>query len=689
MTRAQQPGTFTVALDHQRGRFFLWFPVLLGIGVGTYFALPHEPQDWAKFGGAGVSLCILGAALWFRWSVTLVCLGGLATILLGLSVAGLRTEAVRAPVLDYRYYGPVEGTLIKVDRSLSDRTRLTLTDVNLSRMAPERTPNRVRVSVQGDEFSDVPPIGARVMLTANLSPPQGPAEPGGFDFRRHAWFLGLGAVGYTRTPVLTVSPPKPHDPATAVARLRATLSHGLQDHLPGEVGGFAAAVLTGDRSGMDRSTIDSLRASNLAHLLAISGLHMGLLTGFVFLFVRTGLSLIPRVALRYSTKKWAAVSALAAGAFYLLLSGGAVATERAFVMASTFLVAVLMDRRAITLRAVALAAVIVLILRPETLTSPGFQMSFAATFALVVGFSAIRDWQYANVPRWMLPAIGLVVSSAIAGAATAPFGAAHFNQIAHYGLIANILSVPVMSLVVIPAAVVAAVLWPVGLHGLGLWVMGKGIAWIIGVASRIADWDNALSFVHTPPGFVLPVLTIGVLYSVLWVGRMRIAGLGLVAAAFLGWSTAERPEILVSQSGGQIGLFTDKTRAISRAKGDGFAVRSWLENDGDPVARLAAFEREGFSGPTHLRTARVGDIIVVHATGKKGAAEISAACTYADLVVTNKPAKVDGCWILDAGTLAKLGSVSVDPATGKVLRSAQAVAGNRPWTQNRWANAGQ
>ncbi|KKK80916.1 hypothetical protein LCGC14_2818710, partial [marine sediment metagenome] len=216
------------------------------------------------------------------------------------------------------------------------------------------------------------------------------------------------------------------------------------------------AILTGDRSGMGRDTLQALRDSNLAHLLAISGLHMGLLTGVVFSALRFALALIPALALGHPVKKYAAVGALLAGAGYLALSGGNVATQRAYIMVAVVLGAVLLDRRALTLRGVALAATIVLVLRPEALTGPGFQMSFAATTALIAVFRLMRDSGGPRAPRLLQPVLALVVSSGVAGAATAPIAAAHFNQIAKFGLVANLLSVPLMGTLVMPAAVLAA-----------------------------------------------------------------------------------------------------------------------------------------------------------------------------------------------------------------------------------------
>ena len=255
------------------------------------------------------------------------------------------------------------------------------------------------------------------MTTVHLSPPQGPVEPGGFDFRRHAWFQRLGAVGYTRVPVLTIR--------TRVGQTVAAFGSPrggwrsrkrVQAIPPGEVGGFAAAVTTGDRSGMGQSTLESLRASNLAHLLAISGLHMGLLTGIRICFVPYRTFGDPSACIAHAGAQDGGLSAaLVAAVIYLLLSGGNVATERAFVMVSVMLGAVLIDRRAISLRAVAVAALVVLILRPESLVSPGFQMSFAATTALVAVFGALREFWPMPGPKWLKPVFGIVLSSAIAG----------------------------------------------------------------------------------------------------------------------------------------------------------------------------------------------------------------------------------------------------------------------------------
>ncbi|MCF6429529.1 ComEC/Rec2 family competence protein [Leisingera sp. MMG026] len=657
-------------LQAQRGHLFPWTPVFLGTGIGAYFSLKSEPGA-TVFAGLAMCALLMAAGAMSRRSLAFL-LWAPALAAAGLCLAGARAHRVSAPVLEFRYYGAVEGRVVAVDRSPTDALRLTLDQVRLDRVAAENTPARVRISLKAQE--QVPPPGARVMTTAHLLPPQGPAEPGGFDFRRHAWFKQLGGLGYTRVPVLLAKAPGQGLP---VERLRRNMAQGLQDRLAGETGGFAAAFTTGDRSGVGQQTLTALRQSNLAHLLAISGLHMGLLTGFVFAALRVAFNLIPVLALRWPVKKLAALAALTAGAGYLALSGGNVATERAFVMVAVMFGAVLLNRRAITLRAVAVAAWIVLLRRPESLLSPGFQMSFAATAALVAVFAALRDREVPLGPRWLRPVLALVISSAVAGAATAPFAAAHFNTVPHYGLLANLLSVPVMGSVVIPAAVLALCLAPFGLEMIGLTVMRWGLDWILAVAQTVSEFEGALSHVPAPGVWVLPLFAAGMLFAVIWQGWLRLAGLLPAACALLMWGAAERPVVLIADSGGLVGVMSPHGRALSRAKGQGFTAKIWLENDGDPAGQIAAAAR--WSGETEALPIWQGPgFRLVHAPGKRKLAQASA-CKKGDIIVSTVTAQTpENCLLLTSAVMRQTGSIAVTATGG--LQTSRSVSGQRLWT---------
>ena len=687
-----QPGArLSEALSRQSGNLLPWAPVALGLGIGLYFALRWEPDAlaWGLLGLAAFALVLLTLVVGEAWRPLPIFL---VLAILGGGLAAARTHAVAAPVLGFRYYGPIEGRVVEVDRSASEAVRLTLDRVVLEDVSPARTPERIRISLHGRQGFVTPVPGMQVILTGHLSPPSGPAEPGDFDFRRMAWFERLGGVGYTRTPVLMLAPAEEGRAGLAVHRLRAHLAAWVRARIPGDPGGFAAAVTTGDRSGLSRAETQAMRDANLYHLVAISGMHMGMLVAFVFGLVRTGVALIPPLALRVSSKKAAALVALPVAAFYLALAGRSVSTERAFVMVAVMLVAILIDRRALTMRSVAVAALIVLALRPETLLNPGFQMSFAAVVALVASFELIRGWRIEEPRwRWLTPALMLVFSSAVAGAATAPFAAAHFNRVAHYGIVANFFAVPAMGLVVMPGAVLMAILGPLGLAAPAVWLVETGARWILGVAEMVAGWQGAVSAVPTPPGAVLPLATMGALTVILWQGRGRWVGLAPVAAALVLWTGATRPALLVTETGALLGLMTAEGRALSQPNGDSFAASVWLENDGATRDQEAAFALPGLpeTAPRIFR-ATLGGQEVLGLRGR-GALDSVQDCDGARLIVTNmEDDRARSCEVYDIRRLRQTGALAIDlgPDGGLKITTAAELAGSRPWTARGSARPG-
>ncbi len=670
------------ALASRRGQMLPWAPVCLGLGIGLYFALRTEPGQ-----GGLIALCLgLGSLtlLARRGPDRLVLPAmGLALVTLGFLTAAARSHLVAAPVLTFRYYGPVEGRVVDIDRSFSDQIRVTLDRVSLADTVPGRTPAQVRIALHGDAATWHPEPGQQVRIIANVAPPDGPVAPGGFDFQRLAWFSRLGGVGYSRKPVEILG--QGSGWTLWAFRARMDLSQAMQAGMHGQAGAFAAALMTGDRSGVTAATNDMLRASNLSHMISISGLHMGLLTGFVFALCRYGLALVPPLALRANSKKLAAWVALAAATFYMLLAGPDVATRRSYVMAAVMLVAVLCDRRAISLRTVAIAALICLMAEPESLVEPGFQMSFGATLALIVGFEHWRRVE-ALLPGPMKPVAMAVLSSLIAGTATAPIAAAHFNRIAEYGLLANLLAVPVMGIAVMPAGVIAALLAPLGLAAPALWVMEKGCAVILYIAGWVAGLGGAVIPVPAPPDIVLPLL--GLAGSVLLIARLwplRLAAAAVLALAFALWGNAHRPDLLIGGEGTLAGLMTPEGRALSKAKGAGFVAQNWLEDDGDAADQETAALRAGFSAQGKDRTAMLGGAKVLIFTGKGARQRAEGTCAPATVVVLSEDwgsRPPDGpCLILDLYRLRRSGTVALSAVADGLpaMQSARDWAGSRPW----------
>lgn len=656
-------------LSAQRTAAPLWVPVVLGLGIGLYFGLLREPQVWELVLATGSIAVLLVCAVVRQSAVVFL----ISVFILGTVWSAINARLHEAPRLTENHYGAVTGRVIWIDTSSSGATRLTLDQVRLSASFRD-PPERARVSLHGAQEWIVPRPYQTIGLTAHLSPPNGRAEPDGFDFQRHAYFLKLGAVGYTRLPALELAPPE----GVSLFGLRHAIGQYVQAHLPAKEAALAMAVTTGDRSGLSQDTLEALRASNLAHLLAISGLHLGLLAGVVFGALRFGFALRPSMEMRWTAKKIAAASALAAASAYLAISGAGIATQRAFIMTAVALCAILLDQRALSLRAVAVAATIVLILHPVSLVSPGFQMSFAATTALIAVFAFLRGRLPHTMPTWAKAALSLLISSSVAGLATAPFGAAHFNQIASYGLLANLLSVPVMGLIVVPAAVAAAVLWPFGLAWMGLKIMGLGLSWILWVAQTISALPNATRAILAPDPQVLPLLTLGAIWLILWIGRFRWLGLLPICCAFALWAQTERPDILIEQQGKLVGIMGPEGRILSKPRGQGFVAQTWLENDGDTATQEEAHHR---SAQQKLFQSPIPTGTLWHAPGKRALA-LFDGCTKGDIFVTDQPLTTpQNCTTFDANTFRQTGSIAIRfDGTTMHITTAQQKRGARLWT---------
>ncbi|MFW2586796.1 ComEC/Rec2 family competence protein [Sagittula sp. SSi028] len=651
---------------------------MLGVGIGTYFSLRVEPAFWMLCACVAFGLLVVAHRRFAFGAVAGLLLTGMCLTSLGFGIAGLRAHAVSGPVIKYRHYGAIEGRVVAIDRSASDAVRLTLDRVVLERTDPKDVPKRVRVSLHGGPNVQPTP-GMIAILTGHLGPPGGAVEPGGFDFRRHAWFLRLGAVGYTRSPVLLLDEPSG---GLLVFRARRALSSYVTQKLPGETGAFAAAIMSGDRSDVGQATLQALRDSNLAHLLAISGLHMGLLSGFVFAALRLLLLTVPTVRHHWPVKKLAAGGALIVAAGYLALSGGNIATERAFIMVAVALTAIMVNRRAISLRTVAIAALMVLLLRPEALLSPGFQMSFAATVALVAVFEGLsRRNALGSLPKVLSGVLSLVVSSAVAGAATAPVGMAHFNQASVYGLLANLVSVPVMGLLVVPVGVCAVLLMPFGVDVLALTVMGWGLDWILAVAKAVASWPGATRAVMAPPPTVLAVIACGGLILCLWRGVGRVAGVLPIGIGCAFWAMADRPEVLIADNGTLVGIMTEQGRAISRSKGASFIAQNWLENDGHGLTQGDAAElwpgiREG-----SIVRARIGTHEVVHLQGQRAVDGFGPCQPHQIIVASVDYPSDEECTVYDIGGLSRTGAVALAFQDGNVVvTTASQTSGHRLWS---------
>jgi len=425
-----------------------------------------------------------------------------------------------------------------------------------------------------------------------LSPPPPPVAPGAFDFQRHAFFKGLGAIGYSLGQARPAAAPEdgPSEGfAIRLSHFRRQVNQRVVAVVPGAEGAVAAALITGERGAIPKDVLVAMRDAGLAHLLAISGLHLGLVAGFIFFCARALLALVPAIALRYPIKKWAAAVVLLGAFGYLLLSGATIPTQRAFLMVGLVLLAVMTDRTGFSMRHVAWAAIVVLLLMPESLFGASFQLSFAAVVALIAVYEALRNEVTlfgrnggggGGRPWWRRPALyvaGVALTTLVAGTATAPFAAFDFNRMTTYGLAANMAAVPITAFWIMPWGLLALCLMPVGLEHLALVPMGWGIGVVIEVARTVSAWPGALHILATPPVWSILLVTFGGLWLCLWRRRWRLAGIPVIAAGLFGFALAAPPVLLITHDARLAGLRDDDGRWLfSSTRREAFVRQSWL-----------------------------------------------------------------------------------------------------------------
>ncbi len=676
----------------ERDRWPLWLPVGFGTGIGLYFALPFEPSlAWA-----GV-VALAGAAALFGFAGTVaavprIVLAALAVVAFGFALAKLRTEMVSAPVLSHRL-GPLglDGRVEQAELH-GKGIRLVLGDLRAKRLVPQALPARVRVSVRAQ--TPLPAPGSWVHVTAVLMPPPAPAAPGAYDFGRAAYYLRLGGVGYTfgrPKPIAPLGPP----PWTEryrllVETLRTRMTARIHEVLPGSTGGIASALITGDRAAISDSDEQALRDAGLAHVLAIAGLHMALVGGGLYWLLRALLAAFPFIALHYPIKKWAALAALAAAAFYLMISGASSASTRAFVMLSAMLLGVLFDRPSLSMRSLALAAFVILLLGPESLIEPGFQMSFAA----VAGLIAVAEWEqswprddaagprrFASLRRYLR---GIATTSLVGSLATVPYAIYHFDRATHYAVLGNLLAMPVMGFIAMPAAALSVFLMPFGLDAWPLRVLGFGIEIMLGVGRFVSGLPGAVTVMPAWPVSSLVLVSLGGLWLVLWRRRWRWLGLAPALAGVVLAYAVTPPDLLIGRDGLTVALRApDGSLKLFRAAKDDYSASEWLKRDGDDreAADAVAASRDGVRCDALGCIARTASGLTIADVARIDA--LAEDCATAAIVVSAVPVR-HACagpkLVLDKFDATRANGIAVWLGPPLRTKTVEQDRGRRPWS---------
>ncbi len=652
------------SLEIERRRLFNWLPVAMGLGVLAYFAADREPGLAAPLIGLG--FCAAVALLLRSRPVAHGVAVAIAFGFLGFAAGIWRTSQVAAPLLERPLFGTLSGHVESVERRAGG-ARLVIRPTALGELPAAKLPHRVRVTMRGGGIA----AGDHVTGAARLLPPPEPARPGGYDFARDAFFRGIGGVGsFSGAPKLS-SPPAPADRwlafDAAIDRARNHLTERIVATIGGQAGAVAAALVTGKRGLISEETNEALRAAGIYHIVSISGLHMVLVAGAIFWLVRAGLALSISLVLVAPVKKIAALAAMIGATAYCLFSGSEVATERSLIMTLVMLGAILVDRPALSMRNLAIAALLVLAREPESLLGPSFQMSFGAVAAMIAWAERLRVREAAPPPLGLIgrmarivkvAVIADIVTTLLATAATAPFGLYHFNTANPYGLIGNALALPFISLLVMPAAVAGALLWPFGLDGVAWWVMGQGTQPLLAFSGVIAGWGGATVKLPAFGPVALALLALALLWMTLWTTPLRwFAALPLVTGLALA-RAPDLPDGYIDRDGRGLMVRGADGRLAVLGKPSGFALAQWLGAQGDQRRPGDQSLGEGVACDTAGCVRDLGTRgAISHVTTLRA---ISEDCARAAIVVTPLPWRAPcAATLIDRQALDRLGAVTL------------------------------
>lgn len=576
----------------ERSRWFMWIPVLFGIGIGVYFLLPAEPSRWLTLGVVEAILVI--AYFWRHYPERLLGLSVIMIMVLGFANIQLKSIYLsKSEIIPYDRKLYLSGRVTELGKNFRGNPRFVLEDI--TDFDGNKLNGRYRISLtsKNSEIKN----GACVELVATVSAPPKPNMIGGYQMDRRLYFEGINASGYASSRALPIECetkiPLSGFLSKAAADLRQKVVAKINKVLPKDEAGITAAIVAGERGGIRHQIINNYRDSGLAHFLSISGLHMSMIAGLMFFLVRLIIALVPPLALRYDSKKIAAVFAIFISVVYLVISGAEIPAQRAFIMTFIVLLGVLFSRKAISMRMISWAALIVLVISPQAIVSPSFQMSFAAVVALIAFYErfsgALHRFLNGDAKQDLaLPIkiiriiwvyiIGILISDLVASLATLPFAIYHFNRIAVYTTLGNLLAGPIIGLVIMPFVLIALLLMPLNLETWALKIVGFGIEKVNEITAYTALLPHAGFQIVSIPLWGLLLIVFGGLWLCIWNERWRLWGwIGIVLGA-LSIFTVRVPDVIADKYADVFAVKDNSGKLlILPSRGNSYTKKVWLE----------------------------------------------------------------------------------------------------------------
>ncbi len=572
-------------LNLECNQLFAWIPVLFGVGIGIYFILPFEPSLW--FTLALIEGVLLVAYLWRFYPALLKILAVIAIVLAGFTDIQLKTTYIKTQMpkaMEGKFY--LRGQIMAKDINYRGRPRIVLG--NMENLSGDKIRGKYRLTILSN--SKVFEVGKCVELVAEVAPVMKANLVGGYQPDRRLFFDGINGGGYVASGVFEIDCTKALSFWTrAIDKWRRKVSNMIAEKLPAEEASVAAAIITGNRELMTQKQIEEYRDSGLAHFLSISGLHMSMLAGLMFFFVRLVMAFIPALALRYNSKKSAAILAILISTVYLCISGAAVPTQRAYIMTFVVLLAVLFERQAISMRVLAIAAMVILVISPQMLVNISFQLSFAAVVGLVAFYERFGNrvehflaGEHVGTVEKILRGVlayfaGIIVADLVASLATLPLVMYHFNRVALYTSITNCIAGPIIGFVIMPAILLVLLTIPLGVSWLPLKVAGWGIGWINDLTAWVSAQPHAVAEVYSFPLWGLLIIISGGLWLCLWHSRWRHLGWIAIICGFLSLCFVKVPDVVAGDGGKAVAVKNSSGKLQVFEGGNKWMKQNWME----------------------------------------------------------------------------------------------------------------